>query len=773
MIWSPQQQGVFTAFLDSTDNVLVRARAGCIYGNAEIAINRAGKPFTVSLRELVTKFNGKEFPIVRSDGRNSTSRGWDLNVSTFVQQERNSVVRLSRIVNAWASGIKQTYTVTTDSGRIIRATDEHPFLTTGGWRRLDELKSGSIVHVRGKQKLNGRASKKFYPALSGMWYHPFASRSEADSTHRYGSAKVPLHRLVAEAHRNEISLEIFLNRVFNNDAAGLQFLDPVEWSVHHIDRDPTNNSISNLDVLTVTEHKQRHAKEGTDLNVAIKIAYESITSVVPFGKEETFDIEVESEPHNFIANGFVVHNTGKTTTIEEAVKRYLAANPGQAVTVCAFGKDIQLELEKRFTGHAVNVRTLHSLGLAAVKRYWPDVAVKFHTDRENLLAERVCGALAPDDIKKLVAKLTTKGRLCAPHAKNIGDLTSVLYTFECDPDESWEQDGFGVEYVESKALQAMEIAASEKPASIDGNDMLYLPVRNRWLRKSEDMVVVDEAQDMNACQLEIAEGICRGRLIVVGDDRQAIYAFAGANSGSLDRLKTAYNAIEMPLTTTYRCGVAIVAEARSFVPDFKVGPENSAGRVETIFSDRLTAQAGPGDFILSRINAPLVSVAMSLLRSGKRTKIAGRDIGKGLVTLMRKLKATSVLDFLRKIEDWRLREEQRLQSKFKNKENTDTYTARLDAIEDQAEMLKSLTDGARNVEEVVTRIEALFTDDGLGDAGMIVCSSIHKAKGKEANRVFVLRDTLRPGMGIEEDNIAYVAITRAKQVLTYVVERHS
>ena len=121
---------------------------------------------------------------------------------------------------------------------------------------------------------------------------------------------------------------------------------------------------------------------------------------------------------------------GKTTTIEEAVKRLLAANGGCTVTVCAFGKDIQLELQRRFVGHAVTVKTLHSIGLAAVKRYWPDVAVGFGPEREQELAERACGATAPDAIKRLVAKLCTKGRLCAPHARQMGDLTEVLYRFE-------------------------------------------------------------------------------------------------------------------------------------------------------------------------------------------------------------------------------------------------------------------------------------------------------------------------------------------------------
>jgi superfamily I DNA/RNA helicase len=46
---------------------------------------------------------------------------------------------------------------------------------------------------------------------------------------------------------------------------------------------------------------------------------------------------------------------------------------------------------------------------------------------------------------------------------------------------------------------------------------------------------------------------------------------------------------------------------------------------------------------------------------------------------------------------------------------------------------------------------------------------VHRAKGLEANRVFVLEFTLKGG-NIEEENIQYVAITRAKQHLTMVYQ---
>jgi ATP-dependent DNA helicase UvrD/PcrA len=294
-----------------------------------------------------------------------------------------------------------------------------------------------------------------------------------------------------------------------------------------------------------------------------------------------------------------------------------------------------------------------------------------------------------------------------------------------------------------------------------------LPVRNNWIRQVVDDIVVDEAQDMNPTQLEMAIKVAN-RVIVVGDDMQGIFAFRGADAGALDRLKTELNAVELPLNVTHRCGKAIVREAQSLVPDFEAAETNPEGEVRDMLIDILPREAAAGDFILSRSNAPLVSIAMQLLRAGKRTRIKGRNIGKGLITLISQLKARSVPELLRGIEAWRIREVARLDAKMEGKpKDQPPYLTLFDEINDKAAMLVSLTDGAASVSDVVDRAEALFADKGVGGKDMITCSSIHRAKGLESDRVFVLANTLRSN-NQEERNITYVAITRAKSLLVYV-----
>ncbi len=99
--------------------------SGCLTGDTLVPLADTGE--RVPIRELAGK---KNFHI------------WALNPDTY-QLERTAVT------NAFSTGIKQTYRLTTKLGRTIRATGNHKFLTTQGWKRLDELQaSGHIALPR-------------------------------------------------------------------------------------------------------------------------------------------------------------------------------------------------------------------------------------------------------------------------------------------------------------------------------------------------------------------------------------------------------------------------------------------------------------------------------------------------------------------------------------------------------------------------------------------------------------------------------------------------
>ena len=74
--------------------------------------------------------------------------------------------------------------------------------------------------------------------------------------------------------------------------------------------------------------------------------------------------------------------------------------------------------------------------------------------------------------------------------------------------------------------------------------------------------------------------------------------------------------------------------------------------------------------------------------------------------------------------------------------------------------------GLQSVANVLERIDELFADRASHD--VIVFSSTHKAKGLERERVWMLVGTYRRRPGQEEENLYYVAATRARRTLHLV-----
>lgn len=456
--------------------------------------------------------------------------------------------------------------------------------------------------------------------------------------------------------------------------------------------------------------------------------------------------------------------TGKTTTIIDGVQQA----PETAILVAAFNKKIAQELTRRISGPEgkVEAMTLHSLGNRFIGREWRGMRVKDYKPgqltRAEWLTEQVQGDNLPKPIRRLISELHTKVREMVPLTRTREDVMALALQFNLLPDQGWGKynDGFVVD----AAYEAVQFAVNTEPrydVGIDFADMIFLPLVWNLLRPEFDMVVIDEAQDLTVAQLTMAQKVCSGRICVVGDDKQAIYGFRGADSGSIDRLKRELGATELPLTVTYRCGQSIVERAQTLVPDITADPSNSVGTIDTCLADDVVQLAAPGDFVLSRLNAPLVSLTLQLLGAGKRAHMVGREIGKSITRILWSLKAesTPLLELLTKLQNW----ESKRVTKAANFGDLDA----VDRIQDQAGMIRAVAQDVETSRQLMQKVEFLFEDDPERD--QVILSSVHKAKGLESSRCFVLRDTFyRRGRTQDEDNCMYVAITRAKTHLTFV-----
>ena len=478
-----------------------------------------------------------------------------------------------------------------------------------------------------------------------------------------------------------------------------------------------------------------------------------------------------------------VAGAGKTASVIAAAK--LIVGDGLFV---AFNKDIATELGKRLVGTPMRASTLHAHGFAAIRYRFPGVRVageKYQAEidglEQDVLAGRLLGrSLSQDEAdvvheegypRSAVAKLLDFARLDLVHegAPEFRDLLLGLADHH-DVDVAEE-----LQDVVVASVRHLLGWGKANTSTIDFADMVWLPIALRLRPKRYSWVFVDEAQDLSRATLRLVELslAAGGRAVFVGDPRQAINGFAGADCDAWDRVLDFTGAPELPLSVCYRCPSSVVDLARTLCPEIEARPGAPVGHVRTSTRKAFVADAREGDMVLCRRNAPLLGMAFALIAEGVSACVKGRDIASGLSKIVEKVgkRCRRFDEFPAKLAAWADGKRTATAKRFKD---ADKAAEACTAIDDQAECIRIIADrsGARGTKSLVTAIDDLFRD---GPAS-VTCSSIHKSKGLEADRVFILEpEKLANPRGFgwqleQERNLAYVAYTRAKSELVEIVE---
>lgn len=479
-------------------------------------------------------------------------------------------------------------------------------------------------------------------------------------------------------------------------------------------------------------------------------------------QQAIYDFAASSDQNGMIRAGA---GCGKTYTGVQMTRKFKPVRRGMMayppkIAFLAFNKPIQLELEAKL-GDAALAKTYHSFGLGAINNR----KLKITAFKNNDLLRAHFG----DDLKPIFPLISKIAGLFKGDLNSEVTHESVLgYIDKHTLDLSEEDEPYFDEIVEGVQL-CLDPSHVERLGKIDYDDMIWYPLVCNLPIPQFDVLLVDEFQDSNLAQMELVMR-ANARVIAIGDGRQAIYFWRGAGMYGMEIFQQRTNAVELPLSISYRCPRAVVANVNQKYPDipFEAWDQAIEGEVNTISENKMFTQAQSGDMILCRLNAPLVAPAMRFLREGKKAIIKGRDTSKTLMSLIHKVEQKfypqNIQEFVVDLDDYVNKETEKLRATQRFNQAT--------TLEDTRDTVWAFADGSDSVADIKEKINRIFSDDTVG----IVLSTGHKAKGLEADNVYVIHPEMFPfkrartlEQKAQEINLAYVTDTRAKVSHNYVV----
>lgn len=444
-----------------------------------------------------------------------------------------------------------------------------------------------------------------------------------------------------------------------------------------------------------------------------------------------------------------VAGSGKTTTIIEASHHM----PGYSIFL-AFNKAIAEDTRsKRPDGE---VKTLNSLGHSLI------------TSRRG---GRLNAKKSLDILKKIMGDSSDFKEYGYTLSRVIGLMKNCAFGINAEVDsqdvidliEAYAFDipfeklsDFGVicrEGFEQSRLNTEEF---------DFDDQLWVPISERWAFPQYDNALIDEAQDLSPIQHLMAQALkdAGSRLVAVGDRHQAIYGFRGASHNSMDELKEMFGMTELPLSISYRCSQSVVLAAQQFCKEIQWRDNAPEGNVLWNTQDPIESSQFAKYMIVCRNNAPLFKEILRCVRNKEPCRVMSNFLD-SFQSFIRGFKATYTSDLQAKLDRWFEREREACLAKGKS--------GKLKGLQDKYQTIKLLCGEFKLVADMVGMVKAL----GESTRGPIY-ATIHKSKGLEHEHIYVLRPDLLGGFGglteeqeQQEDNLHYVAITRAKETLTY------
>jgi len=469
--------------------------------------------------------------------------------------------------------------------------------------------------------------------------------------------------------------------------------------------------------------------------------------------------------------------SGKTFTLVNSMK--LIPKKEKCLFI-AFNKSIVEELTEKLKDRPnCTIRTVHSLGLSFLQNNFDDHIDVDEYKYNSFLRVNISRLSSIENITDMpsdelneylgrIISLINFSRLNL--AQSVNEIRNVAsnYSIPIETDE------------DKVTLECLKWG-KENLSTIDYTDMVWLPfeLSLKPVANKYDWIFFDECQDASLAGIKLfLRCFKRGtRFVAAGDRNQCINMFAGASEEAFDFMCNYQNTTVFPLPISYRCDRKIIEMAQDIVPDIMHRDDAGEGSVIT---DCFTSAIKDGDMVLSRTKSPLFRLYTKLLRKGRKCFIKGQDGVDGLIELLNLSEQEELNPELDKVGvfselyEHMFKECNRLLAKRGITIEDATVSPYIMNIYDSISTLIILADLCHNSrEELSTLLDKILNSEPEG----ICLSTIHKAKGLEADNVYILCRSSMPMSKakkdwekIEETNLIYVAYTRAKHKLGFISE---
>ena len=311
-------------------------------------------------------------------------------------------------------------------------------------------------------------------------------------------------------------------------------------------------------------------------------------------------------------------------------------------------------------------------------------------------------------------------------------------------------------------------------------------------RITKMVLVIDEAQDMDADEFELIATLMEYneemRVIAVGDDDQNIYEFRGASSKYLEKFIHDKNATKYELVENYRSRKNLVGFTNKFVKTIRnrikstgiIAVKKETGKIKIVkhkseqlitpvVNDIIHTGLSGSTCVLTKTNEEALQIAGLLLKKGFHTKLIQSNDSFSLYNLYEIrffLFAMNLSDDTFTISDevWQ-QAKNALVKRFSRSTKLELCINMINDFEITNPKRKYISDF-----KVFLR-ESKLEDFISGNMDTIMVSTIHKAKGKEFDNIYLMLNHLYLNNDSKKREL-YVAMTRAKNNLTIHLNNH-